>query len=390
VTLPSTVRLKTTARWSVVLLLTAIMVSLVGFSGLPNFPSYTERSRYEVSRVQSFASEELVKALQFIDANVEKDAVIATWWEQGSFVNLIANRATIVDDEPLPYWTHLMARHLILGQDESDILGFLASHNATHLLLNTNYLTTAHIFGYIGSGIELDRFFAFPVFNFQKKAVVGRNAAAYFYAIPNTHLLMHEPLVIHKTTYAPRDWRILGITLRCDPSGTEIIPRNLDVTILVQTRGQPEPKRLRPDKVLWNREGVELNGASKPVPTMPATLLCFGDAARLKEVQIGLLSNTARQSLMVRLFVLDDTPSFLKKIYPTPDTLENTTYRVWKIKYPEGIAKNPDFVRTNFPPGPLSDAWLHDRRVPPSSLQSRASRGYQLGNPYFYLFDVSQ
>jgi hypothetical protein len=85
---------------------------------------------------------------------------------------------------------------------------------------------------------------------------------------------------------------------------------------------------------------------------------------------------------MVRLFVLDDTPSYLKKIYPAPDTLENTTYSVWEIKYPEWISKNPDFVKKDFPPGPLSDAWLYDQRVPPSR--------YESGNPYFYLNGVSE
>ena len=374
--------LKATARWIVVLVLTAILVSVVGWSWLPYLPSYTQRSLREVRHVHSFASPDLVDVLEWLDTNVNPDAVVAAGWGHGSLINLVANRATIVDDEQINYWIYLMARHLMLGQDDKRILEFLASHNTTHLLLSSGHLNILSTIGYIGSGVELDRFFALPVFYFQKKALVRKNLAKYYYTMPNTRLLMHEPLRINGLTYLRGDWQIQGIMLQCEPSETEIIPRNLDAYIIVQAHGQIEPLILRPDEILWNRKIVELDSQSSVLPIIPCTLFCSGDATQLPKAQIGLLSNTARKSLMIRLFVLGDSPPYLKEIYPTPGTPENTTYRVWEIEYPEWIAKNPDFVKTNFSPGPLLEAWLDDQKVPPTR--------YESGNPSFYLNSIAE
>ena len=250
---------KAIVRWSVLLIFTAILVSVVGWSWIPDLPSYTQRSLYEVRHVHSFASPDLVKALEWLDANASSDAVIAAWWEHGSFINLIAKRTTIVDDEQILYWVHLMARHLMLGQNDQEIMEFLASHNATHLLLSTESLSILSIIGYMGSGVQLDRLFALPVFYFNKRTVAGKNLANYYYTIPNMHLLMHEPLGVNGQTISPGDWPIQGIMLECEPAETAIIPRHFDAFIILQGRGQTDPIRFRPEKVLWNFTEVELD-----------------------------------------------------------------------------------------------------------------------------------
>lgn len=370
------VALKAMARWSIVLILAGMLVSVVGFSWIPYLPSYTQRSLHELRYLNSFASPQLVNVLEWMNANTSPDAVIAAWWEHGSLINLVANRSTIIDDEQIPYWIHLMARHLMLGQDEQHLLEFLASHHATHVLLSTEYLRILSIIGYMGSGVQRERFFALPVFEFNHMDVTGANRTKYHYTLPNMHLLMHEPLRVNDQIYSPGDWRIQGIMLQCEPSLTDLLPRHFDASVIVQVRDQTAPILLRPEQTLWNRKDIPLESESSPLPAIPGTLLCSGDATKLTQVRIGFLSQTARQSFIVRLLVLGEIPPYLKKIYPPPGTSENG-YSLWEIEYPPGISKNPDVITADFPPGPLSDDWLHGRSMPPTMDES--------GDPDFYL-----
>ena len=89
--------------------------------------------------------------------NLPSDAVIAASWEYGSFLNLHANRATIIDEEQILYWVYLMNRHLMLGQTEREALEFLKTHNATHILLTQRDISLLSIRSELGSDETFDR-----------------------------------------------------------------------------------------------------------------------------------------------------------------------------------------------------------------------------------------
>lgn len=104
----------------------------------------------------SWPSSEWIKVFDWVKENTEKTAVLAMWWDHGNRMLALADRATIVDNEQLPYWIHLMARHVFLAQSQREALEFLYTHKATHLLINTRDIKHLHCSIAMQSGKEFD------------------------------------------------------------------------------------------------------------------------------------------------------------------------------------------------------------------------------------------
>ncbi|MCY3742306.1 MAG: hypothetical protein OXH00_14925 [Candidatus Poribacteria bacterium] len=65
------------------------------------------------------------------------NVVVASHWDYGSQLNVIAGVKTITDqDHYLPHWIHLYNQHVHFAKSEREVLTFLRTHNVTHLLLS--------------------------------------------------------------------------------------------------------------------------------------------------------------------------------------------------------------------------------------------------------------
>ena len=63
-------------------------------------------------------------------------AVVAARWRYGSQLNILAGVKTIIDqDHYVQHWIHLYRRYISLGIDPHEMLGFLKTHQATHLMI---------------------------------------------------------------------------------------------------------------------------------------------------------------------------------------------------------------------------------------------------------------
>lgn len=68
-----------------------------------------------------------------------KDAVVAAHWRFGSQLNVLAGVKTITDqDHYIPNWVHLYNKYVHYPQTDSEILGYLKTHEATHILITTS------------------------------------------------------------------------------------------------------------------------------------------------------------------------------------------------------------------------------------------------------------
>ena len=95
------------------------MLSINSISFHPAFGGYAfslKRGASSLSLIKMTGAEE---ALRWIQKNTNENAVIAANWELGSWINLLSNRATIVDEQQREYWTYLMARYLFMGDNIS-------------------------------------------------------------------------------------------------------------------------------------------------------------------------------------------------------------------------------------------------------------------------------
>ena len=75
-----------------------------------------------------------------IEQHTPPSAVVAAYWDHGSIINEIGQRATIIDEQQNLDWIRSFLRQVILGKTTEEILSYLKAHKATHLLLTTDDL----------------------------------------------------------------------------------------------------------------------------------------------------------------------------------------------------------------------------------------------------------
>ena len=78
------------------------------------------------------------RAFSWMKDNLSDTAVVAANWSFGSLLNVLSNVKTIVDqDHFIQHWIHLYNQHVYHAKSEREILEFLKTHNATHIMLTT-------------------------------------------------------------------------------------------------------------------------------------------------------------------------------------------------------------------------------------------------------------
>ena len=78
----------------------------------------------------------IAKAYTWMKTTLPDTAVVAARWYYGSQLNVLGGVKTIIDqDHYIPYWIHLHRRYISIGFHEWELLTFLKSHKATHLMI---------------------------------------------------------------------------------------------------------------------------------------------------------------------------------------------------------------------------------------------------------------
>lgn len=79
---------------------------------------------------------ELSSAYTWIRTHLPQNSVVAAEWSYGTQLTVLAGVRTITDpDHYLPYWIHLYHQHVEAAKTEQEMIDFLFSHAATHLLV---------------------------------------------------------------------------------------------------------------------------------------------------------------------------------------------------------------------------------------------------------------
>lgn len=98
----------------------------------------------------------IAQTFQWMKAELPNTAVVATDWIHGSQLNVLGGVKTITDQDTfIQHWIHLYYRYLFCGESEKEVLQFLKSHGATHLMLTEVDITKmAHAYSKIGRHSE--------------------------------------------------------------------------------------------------------------------------------------------------------------------------------------------------------------------------------------------
>ena len=107
--------------------------------------------------IQGVPKPDEIKALNWLKTHTPVKSVVAAWWVQGSRIQALAERATIVDQQHNIPRIRSMAREVFCAETPEEALKFLKFHKATHLVFHPKEMfRLAHIFT-IGSPQDTER-----------------------------------------------------------------------------------------------------------------------------------------------------------------------------------------------------------------------------------------
>ena len=313
-----------------------VTIALISLSAVTPY-SYARRSYMIVRRSKPLIDSEMQEAFSQLRKHTSEDAVVAASWEWGSAINLIAKRATIVDEAQIPYWVYLMSRHVIMGQTEREALKFLKAHQATHLMLTNRDIYLLPEASYVGSNSSLNRQISLPVYGSLVQHVESdTGTTAFRYGTLNP---VFTPEVIALLTEdASKFWMLGGIYLAVDESNNSHLQ-----SAIVEFQHEARVLRFPPQEIYFRKHLIHNEGK-----VAPCTILIDAKSDNPFEWVILYLSPIARNSLAVRLYLLDEPSKFFLPIYSSADP-KGQFIKVWQIKYPTDIIADCKYLKLDFP-----------------------------------------
>ncbi len=115
-------------------ILSAALLILLLFPGLGGFVRQAQ-TRTERPNMARLKDAPLSQAYHWMKTTLPETAVVAARWRYGSQLNVLAGVKTIIDpDHYIQPWIHLYRHYISLGIDPHEMLGFLKTHQATHVM----------------------------------------------------------------------------------------------------------------------------------------------------------------------------------------------------------------------------------------------------------------
>ena len=129
-------------RQRAVLKTTSAIALLVGILFLPPFGGYSTHAISDAARMRSSTPTlDVSNALRWMKMTLPNTAIVASHWGYGSQLNVLGGVKTITDqDTYLPNWIRLYGQHVHNAVYERDVLEYLKTHRATHLMFTNKDL----------------------------------------------------------------------------------------------------------------------------------------------------------------------------------------------------------------------------------------------------------
>ena len=345
-------------HFSIVTVIVFLLLLMGGTAPFPWLGGYAALSYAKASEVRPTINPSTSRALGWFKRNTPQSSVIAAWWDYGSFINLLSKRATITDEEQLSYWVHLMAREALFAETDLQALRFLKAHGATHLLITERELRNFEGISRLASAQELDRYSFLVQCPTTREIIQSRQGGTIFAYAPETiNKFMNEPLAITGETYPAGAWKLNKVYLKLEgPNG------NTDelLGILIEVQIEDKTIRLKPEEFYY--KGITYQQAGEGM--LPCTLLISAHTDNPLDWEIFCLSPRVRNTLMIRLYLLNQASDYFHPIYPTE--IENKqvdleisdfSARIWEIHYPDNLSIDPKYLETDFPDAELRRLW---------------------------------
>ena len=346
------------SHFSILAALVFFLMLVGGISPVPWGGGYAELSYVKAAEIRPAISSATSRALEWLKHNTPQPSVVAAWWDYGSFINLLSHRATITDEEQLSYWVHLMAREVLLAETDLQALRFLKAHGATHLLITERDLRNFEGISKLASAQELDRHSFLVQCPTARQIIQSRQGGTIFTYAPQTvNKFMSELLTIKDGTYPTGAWKINNIHLKL--TGSNGSTDEL-LGILIEIQIEDRTIRLRPEAFSYKGKMYQLVGED----ILPCTLLISTHTDNPLDWEIFCLSPRVRNTLMVRLYLLNQASDYFRPVYPIAiatkqgdQDASDFSARIWEIHYPANLPTDPKYLQTDFPDAEFRRLW---------------------------------
>ena len=144
-------------------------------------PYFSEQSLNQAKYSGPGYNQQWQIAGKWVRENVDKDAVFGHWWDYGYWVLGGFQRAAVLDGaNKIKYWNHLMGRHVLTGQSQTEALEFLKVHKTTHYLIVSDEIGKYTAYSSIGGDKNYDRYSWITTFKINPQATrETRNETVY-------------------------------------------------------------------------------------------------------------------------------------------------------------------------------------------------------------------
>ncbi|MBD3185008.1 hypothetical protein GF312_22180 [Candidatus Poribacteria bacterium] len=315
------------------------MISLVSISASPILGGYAFETGKGHTPILLVKEKPVQNALKWIRENTDENAIIAAHWEYGSWINLLGNRATIVDEQQLVSWTKNMAKKVFIGSSVIDALEFLKSHNADYLFMTVRRSKTLNQMSR-EAGIHEDflgvQTFGNVIQETEIKAEMGE-IRCFRYCMPDWQFVfVDSDLTLNGKTYSAGEWCISSVYLQIEEAAgsMEIIK------VLVELCIENKAIYLAPQHIYYkNRIHCIENTDYLP----GSMIICMerNDMNDPEKWHVAYLDSRTQELMVIRVLLLNEMPEIFERVYPPSGTLETSEYRaqVWRIHYPSEVKR---------------------------------------------------
>ncbi|MDE0322662.1 MAG: hypothetical protein OXN27_01965 [Candidatus Poribacteria bacterium] len=260
------------------------------------------------------------EVFKWMHDTLPRESVIAANWDYGTQLNVLGGVRTVVDsDHFLPHWIHLYYRHVFSAQDTREALGFLKTHNATHLMLTERGVTSsARRYSSMGSDENANRQFE-------------------LYQLTRTETPIGKPYRMQpRGTGTPLDF--IEIT-RTTPDTLSITAHFKDENEGVNAGAL---EKILPDITVERTVNTPTSQISVDIEN-GGLVLDFDSETRLNRAYY--IPPLGWNSLAVKLFLRGEHTDIFVPVYPTDDNAAKEI-KVWEIRYPPDIETDERYLAT--------------------------------------------
>ena len=313
------------AGWLLVIVI--FFISVGGLGAM--IGDFAKRSYHLGKSIGPLVSREQKRAFQWMSEKLPQDAVVAAWWDYGSEINVLAKRATIVDEDFYIFdRIYQMAKYVFVGRSQNEALQFLKSFGVTHLLMCGADLTKLKAISSLGSDEISDRNFSLiSLIETESSPEAEEGENRFFdviYQSPDNSLYYRDEI------YSPQHWSIQGVRVR---STTQEDQHRLEkAAIVVRINGKLF--ELTPKYIYFGNQEIVTEGDAFPGALAIFPLDNLKDNPFDKRWRCIYIPEKGLESIAVQLYLLGNETQHFEPIYN--NAFENPLRRtkIWKVIYP--------------------------------------------------------